>query len=699
MTAFNNPLPSRGARALLLGRFSDAHQNPLSADDQLAVLRQDCERHGWEVVGEFKDEAKSGRVVAGRTGYLDMMAMAEAGLADVICVFHLDRLGRNARELHDANNRLRDVDAVIFTHDKGVMSRIEFALYAEMAQMESERIAERTGRGRRAAAERGRFMGSIPYGYRAVPETDGNGEQIVNRRGQIQRKPEIDPEAAKLVLRVHQDFDAGMSPHQIAIALNSEGVPTPFGGRLWHPNTIMGVSRSMSGLLRNPLYAGRYVHGKVVTDLDSRTGKVRRRRSDVANRIEHEMPWLRIVPQDLWERNQERLSNRPPSKLVDRRRPTYLFTGLVKCGVCGGSFVQVSTKMGCTAHQLKACSNRRQLRREQLEEAVLDGLVDRLARPNVVQWFIPEYERERRVALVETDDRYGRAVSRLSQVDREIENLIKQVKSGASGYAAKLLNENLESLGAEKDRLSREVRAGPPTSAKIESPDDLTWRLQDLLANLREALNGDERDAARARDIVRGLITRIIVTPMEEPGKRPDGRGAGAMRVTVEGQVSQLVDSALLDRKIMHSRGASDVHDLPIATFRFYVDLDPPQSVDQQGVWRDATIIARMLDDADCPVLFQDMVDAFNDRGRGASATERDVDESRARIALAQFRRGRWARSVRLGKTHGWVWNVRDISDDEWWARYEARGKTKPPVGVVRLEPPQAYVVVIGAEA
>lgn len=148
---FDKPLPPPGSRAILLGRFSDSHQNPMSADDQIAVLRADCERHGWVVVGEFQDKAKSGRSVARRTGYLDAMAAAEAGLADVICVFHLDRLGRNARELHHANYRLKDANVVIYTHDKGVMSRMEFSLFAEIAEMESEKIAERTTRGRLAA--------------------------------------------------------------------------------------------------------------------------------------------------------------------------------------------------------------------------------------------------------------------------------------------------------------------------------------------------------------------------------------------------------------------------------------------------------------------------------------------------------------------------------------------------------------------
>ena len=47
-----------------------------------------------------KDEAKSGRSVVNRSGYIAAMAAAISGKCDLIMVTALDRLGRNARELN-----------------------------------------------------------------------------------------------------------------------------------------------------------------------------------------------------------------------------------------------------------------------------------------------------------------------------------------------------------------------------------------------------------------------------------------------------------------------------------------------------------------------------------------------------------------------------------------------------------------------
>ena len=54
-------LPGPGARVVIVARFSTNQQNPLGADDQIRILKEDCERLGWIVVGVFKDEGKSGR--------------------------------------------------------------------------------------------------------------------------------------------------------------------------------------------------------------------------------------------------------------------------------------------------------------------------------------------------------------------------------------------------------------------------------------------------------------------------------------------------------------------------------------------------------------------------------------------------------------------------------------------------------------
>lgn len=691
--------PGQGARAAIYGRFSDDKQNPLSAEDQLGLLRTECEQNGWQLVGVFKDEGKSGRTVKNRTGYLDMMAAAQAGEVDVICVHQLDRLGRNAREMTDAQYRLKDSDVVINIHGRGVMSDFEFTLYAQFAEEESNKIGERTTRGRRAAAARGRVMGDIAYGYRSVPKHDENGNPVINSRGNPVKEVEINPETAKVVLRISEDFAAGLSPYQIAETLTAEGVGTPQGSPYWQPNTIVGTKRSMCGILRNPIYVGKLIHGKTTNKRDPRTGEPVKRKNDKSNMISVDRPDLQIVPQDIWDTNQERLAARPESKLVNRKRPTYPLTGLVKCGVCGGNYVQVSLTMGCSAYKHKACSNNRRVKRELLEEAVLVGLRERLLQPDVMSWMIPEYIKERGPAIDDALERRRSADERLKEISADIDSIRKQFSLDPGQHARKLLNEDLDRLGADQERYQRELsRPATPVQQEI-TPEFVAERLKQLLHDLGSALKGADREAARAKELLRKLITEVTVVPFDGHDGRPDAKSGKGIRVFIKGEVSRLVDSATLEAKIMHDRGASDVHNLPVAAFSFYVDVQPEKTKEDQVHWDDADTIAMLLDDADRPLLFQELIDAMNDRGREPSDAERAADEDRARIALGRFKRTKWVRAVRIGKTHGWVWSPRRITDDEWRERYENRERPIQPIGVVRVTPPEATVIQLSPAA
>ena len=680
----NTPMPPRGANALALGRYSSEHQNPLSADDQIAACVEVCEKFGWTVRGTYKDEAKSGRSVAKRSGYLAMMAAAEEGPVDVIVATSLDRIGRNARELHDARDRLLDANAVIYTLDRGVMDRMQFAIFAELAQFESEKIANRVSFGHRAAAKRGKVMGDVAYGYRAAMDPDGS------------RRVEIDPPTAAIVLRINQDYAAGMSPVKIAAALTAEGIPTPEGLAVWSPNTILGTKRSGNGLLRNPLHDGRIVFGKTKVRLEPKTGKFIKRKAAKEEMVETDARWLRILPEELWRQVQDILASRTFTPPRMNRRPTYLLTGLTKCGVCGGAFALTTAKLGCVNLHVGACDNSRRVEREDLERVVLEGLKGRLAQAHIIAWFLPEYLQEAERAAKEGAGKATLQRTRLEEVEREIANLLKQARAGAEGYAAKLLNDNLASLGLKQERLARELRLARPAPPPPLDADAATAKLHALLDDLGAALQGDERDATRARDIIRTFIHRIVVIPIAPEG-RPDGRGCGPVRITVEGAISTLVDHALLDRKILHSRSTGAVHSPPTLGFLYYVDLDRRLSLTQEGVYADQAVLARRLEETEVPLRRQDLLAALHDDpGSETTPDETALLERRLDFALRALRRAEWVRCLGMGPGATWVWNGRDLSDEDWLDRLRRPDAFPPPLRAVRVSPPQAHVVVIG---
>jgi len=101
-------------RAILLARVSTKHvEQAHSPDRQIANLREHCRRRGWEVV-EIIIEKASGRQILDRPPVARALQRIFAYEADVLCVDHLSRLGRNAKEALEVLDMLRQVDAHLF---------------------------------------------------------------------------------------------------------------------------------------------------------------------------------------------------------------------------------------------------------------------------------------------------------------------------------------------------------------------------------------------------------------------------------------------------------------------------------------------------------------------------------------------------------------------------------------------------------
>ena len=103
---------------------------------------------------EFVDEGVSGAVKAeDRTGFKALMAYAREG--DTVCVYAIDRLGRDALDVQATVRKLIDKGVTVDVRGLGPIGRgvgeLIVAVLAQVADMERQRIKERCDAGRVAA--------------------------------------------------------------------------------------------------------------------------------------------------------------------------------------------------------------------------------------------------------------------------------------------------------------------------------------------------------------------------------------------------------------------------------------------------------------------------------------------------------------------------------------------------------------------
>jgi len=328
-------------------------------------------------------------------------------------------------------------------------------------------------------------------------------------------------------------------------------VPGP-NQRPWSPSTIHGHALRGTGILNNELYVGRLVWNRQRYVKDPDSGKRLSRPNPVSEWITIEVPSLRIIDDDLWNRVKARQrsvrqvsAQRPPFNHF--RRPKYLFSGLTKCGDCGGGYVMFGReKLACfNARSRGTCTNRLTISRTEVEQRVLDAVRDKLMRRDLFEDFCHEYTREMNRLRMEQSAGASNARRELGKVEREIRKLVQAIKDGLSALAIK---DELLALEVTQAELKRQLE-GPDTPPLLDPSMSDLYRQK--VTHLYEALNGDERSLAGAREAIRGLIDEVSLEPLGDQLRIIlKGNLAGMLRLAHQNkrpsETDDLVDQIML---------------------------------------------------------------------------------------------------------------------------------------------------------
>ena len=506
----NQPL-----RVAIYARFSSDLQNAASIDDQIRLCRARAARDDWDVVGTYEDRATSGASML-RPGIQRLQCDASDRRFDIVLSEALDRLSRNQGDIAHLYQNLAFAGVGIETVSEGRVNEMHIGLKGTMNALFLKDLAAKTRRGLSGRIEKGKSAGGKAYGYDVVRSLREDGEL---NRGDLA----INPDQAAVVRRIIQAYVDGMSPGKIADMLNQDAIPGP-RGPAWDKSTIHGNPKRGTGILNNELYIGRRVWNRQEFVKDPQTGKRQARPNSEAAFEYADVPDLRIIPQGLWEaakaRQQGRTIKHTSAEAWERRKPRFLFSGLIKCGCCGGGFSTVAKdRFGCSNSRNKGtsvCTNRTTIARQDLEDRILTNLSDHLMDPALVKAFAEEYIAERnRLAATRTDDR---AVKQ-----KELSKMIKDqdllVNALLAGTPADRIKDRMAQLEARQKQLEAELAVAPARDAFLrihpKMADTYHVRIKALINQLSEPDSDVE-----AREAIRGLIEKIVVTPVPTGGKR-----------------------------------------------------------------------------------------------------------------------------------------------------------------------------------
>lgn len=273
----------------------------------------------WEFVGIYADEAKTGTKDE-REHFQTLLADCRAGKIDMVIVKAISRFARNTVTLLATVRELKDLGINVYFEEQNINSISEegelmLTLLASQAQEESLSCSENCKWRIRKYFEQGHPNTCTMLGYRLV-----NGEIT------------IVPDEAEIAKKIFDLYLSGYGVQRIANEMNDRGIHTeriPF----WRPDTIRGI-------LRNEKYSGDLLLQKTLSEnhLSKKQIKNIGQLPQYYISDDHEP----IVQKETFSQVQKEISRRA-EKHTPHRGTQSVFTGVVRCGVCGKNYRRKTT--------------------------------------------------------------------------------------------------------------------------------------------------------------------------------------------------------------------------------------------------------------------------------------------------------------------------------------------------------------------
>ncbi|MGN0073442.1 MAG: recombinase family protein [Coriobacteriales bacterium] len=465
-----------------------------------AMLKITADMRGHEIEKAYR-EVLSGESIAERDAIKDLIVDVEAGKWDGIYVVAVDRLARGNKKDQGAICELLEAyETFVITtscyYDCSNEQDLDaVANLLDDAHKEYKAAAKRMHAGAVLSVLQGQFIGSfVPYGFEKTVTEDG--------------KRSLAPveEEAKWVVKMFEWYDEGDTMWGIAKRLNDLGVDPPrrSKGAGWRKEGVTGI-------LKNPCYAGWAVWGRHKSKKKFSTDVMKRKRVHYRddNYIKAPALWDPIVSQELFNRVQERIKgNKPFSPSTNTVNP---LAHLLFCSGCGRSMLYLTnSRDGKRRYQHQNwyanCGQK-----GTFASVVLDKLADVLqARVDDIEVSLEAGKQTReRAQAQEAADRLAKQLADLDKQETELARL-----RAKGEITAEVMRRAQAEVGDERAQAKERLAEANRTLEREEHAEALATTLHKAI----EVIRDPEAPGAAKNKFLRDVIDRIEYSNDSEPG-------------------------------------------------------------------------------------------------------------------------------------------------------------------------------------
>ncbi len=397
-------------KAVIYARYSSDNQREESIEGQLRECTAYCKKNDITILRTYIDRAMSAKTDH-RPDFQQMIKDSAKGLFDVIIVWKLDRFARNRYDSAHYKAQLRKYGVKVLSATENISEGPEGIILESMlegmAEYYSAELSEKVIRGHTENALKCKYNGGTPtFGF-AIDKD---------------KYYQIDPHTAPVVLEMFIRYDKGETMKNIRDWLNGAGVTTVRGKKI--------DLNFVAAILHNRKYIGEYSYRHIVTP-----GGI-----------------PAIVPQDLFDRVQQRLETNRKAPARHKAEDDYLLTTKLFCGTCGAMMVGesgTSASKGRKYHYYrcvntkkhKTCSTKhKSVRKLPLENAVVNATMAKVMDDNFVEYIAD--------AVMDLQGKESSELpalrKQLEETERGITNMLNAIQMGIINQSTKQRLDELE---------------------------------------------------------------------------------------------------------------------------------------------------------------------------------------------------------------------------------------------------------------
>jgi site-specific DNA recombinase len=360
-----------------------------------------------------------------------------------------------------------------------------------MAEYYSRNLAREVEKGKRENALKCKHIGGVPpLGY----DVGDDRRYVVNER---------EAEAVRMIFQWVRD---GMSYETVIDELNRCGYKSKRGNP-FTKNTLYSI-------LKNEKYHGLFTYNRSAPkDADGKRNGHKQKPREEWITVEGGVP--AIVTKDIFDAVQAIMGKRMQTRTHSHAKETYLLTGKMVCGCCGGSYVGAKRRRGDKSIYAAYGCNKRyragttvctngELSKAYVEGWIVERLSDYVFSDKYATKITDEYNRYIRSRNQSFNKRNSTYMARMKELNKDIDRTVSLLLQTTSNA----LTGKLQELEAEKAQteyalaeLERDNRQKEFTEAEIKA----------VLARIRELLNAGTLETLKT--IVDKFISKVVVKP------------------------------------------------------------------------------------------------------------------------------------------------------------------------------------------